>query len=414
MYNCGLKVWRRAIIVCVFLPSLLNFWGCKTVEIRPNKDIREKENSSSDLPTSLKPSEGSSSGLPSADQLIRAKLEALEEKQAEQEKTLAAAELMLSEEQQKGQKIFNQAAYISLSMTNTAPKKDYRLEHTEIYVDGKLFAEGGRRNAGLPRKREFYAGPITPGCHEILVKTRSVRLKNDLISRYKVDRTVNQTARQTIIAKSGYRIDLHIEGYEAHNTFVNFYRGPAVRFNRTIRPNFLPKAADLSLEKIFDAGRVYIDYKSDNESHRLIEKTVSIDGMPVLVKEKHDPTNDKGIIFNGPLNEGKHTLSISLIFAENKRIQGSPVYNLKLNFDRDFYVISGQTTIVNLTGIPDDSFTYAQEARYARAESKITSTEDEEFFPKLSCSEIAEKARIEKEALSKNKPHDAQTKAAGE
>lgn len=402
MNKCDLKIWRRAIIICVFLPGLINL-GCKTVQNKPAKKTTASINAERD-PNLAERSNQAESGLPSPEQLIKAKLTALEDKQAEQERALAEIELKMAEEQQKGHKLFDDAAYLSLSMTNTAPKSEYRLEHTEIYVDGKLFAEGGKRNQGLPRKREFYSGPIAPGCHDIVVQTRSIRLKNDLISRFKVDREVIQTARQTIVAKAGHRIDLHIEGYEAHNTFANFYRGPALRFNRLVRPNVLPELTPLSLEGIFNAGRVYVDYVTDNTTtHRLIEKSVSIDGMPVLVKEKHNSHNEKDIIFDAPLSEGKHTLSISLIFAEKKWIKGSPLYNLRLNFDRDFYVISGQTTLINLTGIPRDSFHGSREnARYARAKSQIVPTNDDEFFPNLSCREIADQARA-REAATKNK-----------
>lgn len=328
------------------------------------------------------------SSLPTSDQLVNRKLEALKAKLSFQNQGLANAEFKLFEEQNKTKSVFDNDARFQLSIVNTAPSKDYRLDWSEIYLDGKLFARGGKRNKGLPRKAEVFFGPITPGCHELSIKMHYVRLKNDLVHRFKVNRVENVILSQAFIAKNGYQIDIEIEGYEAHNTFFNFYRGPAVRFNKSVRPNFLPEPFP-NLNKIFAQGRVHIDYVTeDSGQHELIRKSFSIDGMPVLVNETESALTDKSLIYDGSLNEGRHTLQATLVFGEKKMITGGPLYNFRLTFNRDFYVIGGQTTIINLAGMPKDGFERSPEnSRYARARTRIVS-ENLNFFPE-NCKESA-------------------------
>lgn len=423
--KCHLNTWRRtvgvgALVIYFAHASFADPDSNTNVIEKPlqqllaaeDKQILPEIESSGAINRSVPDLGGKTAGLPTTDQLVEAKLSALKQKQAEQETTLADAEFKLLKEEGKGQHIFDSQAYLSLSIKNTAPPVDYRLERTDIYVDGKLIARGGKRNQGLPRKADFFFGPVEPGCHEILVKARYVRLKNDLISRFKVDRIEHATRRLTVMARKDYRLDVEIEGYEAHNTFANFYRGPAIRFNKSARPNFLPGAPLVSLDEIFKQGRVYIDYITEDQSqHRLIEKSVSIDGLPVLVKEKHDVAKDKSIVFDAPLSEGRHTLGVTLLFGEQPWVGGGPLYNFRMMFNRDFYVISGQTTVVNLTGMPKGGFrNSAQDSRYARATSKILSTENEEFFPESTCQEIQTKERAEQkkqqEDLAKSKPKE--------
>lgn len=336
--------------------------------------------------------------LPSENELVEAKLSALEKKLKEQENALAKAKLALEKEQAVEKSTFDNNAYFSLSITNEAPPLDYRLERTEIFVDGKRIARGGKRNRGLPRVREIFFGPVMPGCHEVIAKAVYVRQKNDLISRFKVNRIEHVSKSQTFIAKNGYRVELAIEGYEAHNTFFNLFRSPALRFNKSVRPNFLPGAPIVSMDDVLKQGRVKINYSTEDSSQsQLLEKSVSIDGLPILVKEKHDVTNNNNIIFDGPLAEGKHTLNVVLLFGEKKWVEGGPSYNFRLKFDRDFYVISGQATLVNLIGMPKDGFrSAAEDSRYARAESRILSIENSEFFPEEGCSLL-----LAKEAPSK-------------
>ena len=83
----------------------------------------------------------------------------------------------------------------------------------------------------------MFFGPVTPGCHEILIVAHYVRLKNKVYDTFKVNRIEQVERRQTFIAKNGYRVEIELEGLEVPNTFVNLYRGPAFRFNKSVRPN---------------------------------------------------------------------------------------------------------------------------------------------------------------------------------
>lgn len=394
-----LKMWQCAISLSVIFAFFVTA-GCRTAaQQNIKKDVPSDAIADQPILDNVDDEDTQESEmLPTVDELIEAKLSALDAKLAEQEQALSEVEFKLSKEYEKEQKIFDEHANLTISIKNTAPPREYRLERTEIYVDGKLFARGGPRNRGLPRKSELFFGAVLPGCHEILVKARYVRLKNDLISQFKVNRIERLTAQQTFVARASEHIEIEIEGFEAHNTFANFYRGPAIRFNKSMRPNFISSAPLVSLNEIFNQGRLYIDYITEEPSHhRLIEKNVSIDGLPVLTKEKVDAISTRAVVFDAPLSEGKHTLSVTLVFGEQKWIGGGPLYNFRLKFDRDFYVLSGQTTIVNLTGMPKDGFrSNAEDTRYARATSKILSNDDEEVFPNLTCKELKAKADEEK------------------
>lgn len=340
------------------------------------------------------------SNLPTVDELVEAKLSALRKKQEEQEVALAIADQKLAAEIENKERTFDNNAYFSLSIINSAPKNDYRLVSTEILVDGKRIARGGKRNFGLPRNNEVFFGAVEPGCHDVVVKARYIRLKNDLIGRIKgVNRVEHISKSQAFVAKNGYRVELEIEGFESLNTFFNWFRGPALRFNRSVRPNFLPGAPIVSMDDVLKQGRVRIDYLTEDTSqNQLREKSLSIDGLPILVQEKNDSLQDQGIVFDGPLAEGKHRLHAVLLFSEKKWVGGGPLYNFRLSFDRDFYVISGQTTIINLTGMPNDGFRRSPEnTRYARASSKIISQDSQEFFSDVMCKEQVAKQQGEQQ-----------------
>jgi len=212
-----------------------------------------------------------------------------------------------------------------------------------------------------------------------------------LISRFKnVKRIETLKKVQPFIATNGYRVELEIEGYEQINTVINMYRGPSLRFNKSVRPNFLPGAPMVSMDAVLKQGQVRIDYVTkDLGSHRLLNKSLSIDGLPVLSGKNHNQDQEKNIVFQAPLAEGEHKLNVTLLFAENKRVGGGPQYNFRVNFDRKFYVSSGNTTVVNLVGLPSGGFrSNPRDTRYARATSKILSEEHPEFFPVNSCKEL--------------------------
>lgn len=343
--------------------------------------------------------------LPSIKQLMDAKLSALKSRLNEQEVLLTEAQLALAKEKGLEAQTFDDVAYLSLSIFNSAPPKDYRLVRTDVFLNGKQIARGGKRNQGLPRNNEqIFFGPVAPGCHDVMVRAEYVRIKNNIISRFLgIDRIEKLERNQAFIAKNGYRVEMEIEGFEAQNTFVKLYRGPELRFNRSVRPNFLSNASLLSMDEVLKQGRVRIDYLSEGKDSRLIEKSLSIDGLPILTKEKHEgPSN---VVFDAPLAEGKHTLNVTLLFGEKQNIGGGPRYNFRLNFDRVFYVMSGQSTVINLVGLPKDGFrSTPEQSRYARVSSKILSEESSAFFPTERCEVVRKRESEVKKAAEPKTP----------
>lgn len=92
----------------------------------------------------------------------------------------------------------------------------------------------------------------------------------------------------------------------------------------------------------------------------------------------------------GPLAAGQHKLDVTLNFGVKRRVGGGPEYSFKFNFNREFYVVSGKTTVVDLIGLPKDGFKNGlNDAKLARAKSRIIANDSPEFFPNKSCSEMA-------------------------
>ena len=58
-----------------------------------------------------------------------------------------------------------------------------------------------------------------------------------------------------------------------------------------------------------------------------MEKSISIDGLPVLVQEKQDAKHGQTILFDKPIASGRHTLGVTLVFSNKTWIGGGPVYN---------------------------------------------------------------------------------------
>lgn len=346
--------------------------------------------------------------VPSAQGLIEAKLSALKRESLVQEQELAKADRFFYQEDAIERKTFDINSYLAISIINSAPTDEYRLRNTEVYLDGKLVARGGKRHAGLPVSKDIFFGAIEPGCHELWVKAKYIRLKNDLISRFKVDRIERIEARQPFIAKDGYRIEIGIEGFEAQSSLASFYRGPQVRFNRTVIPNFLPGAPIVSLDDVLKEGRVRISFVDEKSSqYRLIKKSLEIDGLRILNDTPHDQKKEDTLVFDAPLAEGKHKLSTTLTFGEKKWIKGGAEYNFRLRFNRDFYVISGQTTLINLTGMPKGGISnVSQKSRFASAKSQIKSEQYKEFFPDETCEEILakEQAKFKNAATEVDQP----------
>lgn len=326
----------------------------------------------------------------SESELVDATLNALKEKIAEQEIELNALKTKLDNEEELSKNVFDSNAYLELSIINTALPLEYRLESTKILIDKKTKAIGKSKFRGLPKDKNIFFGPVAQGCHEITVEAVYTRLKNHLLDQFKLNRTEKIKKTLYINAVPGYRIRVEIEGFEKQNTLVPIYKGPDLRFNKSVNPNFLKDAALVSNDEILKQGRLLLNYViEDASNHRLLEKNISIDGLPILTKAILDNKNDNGLLFDAPLSFGKHTLNVTLVFAEKKWISGGPVYNFRLKFNRDFYVLSGQTTVVNLTGMPKGGIkSTPQESRYARVKSEIVSKENMDFFPMSSCEEI--------------------------
>src|SRR6185503_15323845 len=104
-----------------------------------------------------------------------------------------------------------------------------------------------------------------------------------------------------------------------------------------------------------------------------------------------DPHTMSQRIFFAPLAEGRHKLNATLFFGTKSRIGGGAAYRFKFNFDREFAVLSGKTTIINVAGLPKNGFKNGlSDARLARVDSRIISSNNPEFFPFQRCSEIKE------------------------
>jgi hypothetical protein len=147
---------------------------------------------------------------------------------------------------------------------------------------------------------------------------------------------------------------------------------------------------------------VHINYLTkDNEPYRLLKKSVSIDGLPILVDEKHDPVTDTNVVLQAPLAEGKHHLNVVLLFGESKWVKGGPLYNFRLTFDRDFQMVSGQDTYVDVEAKLRDGFIPSEpDSRYARVTTSIRSKEYADVFSDLTCKEQRDKqAAIEQKKL---------------
>jgi hypothetical protein len=318
----------------------------------------------------------------SLDSLMKAKLEALKAKLSEQKELIRDAEIRLAKAQSIEKEVIDSSAYISISFFNAAPSSEYRLESAEIYLD----------NEKKPLDQVYFA-PLKPGCHEVVVKAKYTRLKNSLLDRFKNIKKVEIiTKSQAFIAQEGFRIELEIEGFEARNSLARFFAGPDLRFNKLVRPNFLPGAPLVALDSIVNQGRVHLDFTSENPDYYLLKKNITIDNLPILINESHDHIKDKNTLFDKPISEGEHKLKVTLVFAPKKKIGTGPTYNFKLSFERDFAVIRGQMTQINLITLPKGGLKgWATESRYARVHSRILATDEQGVFINDSCKEYGER-----------------------
>lgn len=357
------------------------------------------------------------STFPSVDELVKAKRSNLEKRLAEQSKKLVEVEENLLKEQQLEEQIFDTKAYLRMAMFNSSPQSEYQLVSTEVLVNGKTVSLGGEGNQGLPRNnpRLFYA-PLSPGCHEVKVKAHFSRRKKDtLVSRiFKVKQEMDVERELTIIAQEGHIIDLDIEAFEAVPTIVKWYRNPDIRFNPSHKPNFLSGSPLASMNGVIEQGQLRIDYQiGDSGNYRLLTKSVAIDGLPILNELAHNEGSEKSTIFNAPLAEGKHKMQVTLLFGQERRVEGGASYNFRLNFEREFDVASGYQTTINLLAMPDSKITLdPYNTRYARVSSAINSEADEAFFPQQSCRELRRNKAIPQASTSSNSESAAADAAA--
>ncbi|MCA9507612.1 MAG: hypothetical protein KC505_04225 [Myxococcales bacterium] len=330
--------------------------------------------------------------LPNLSDLIKAKIGALKNRLNEQDILLAKIDLALAKEQEREKQVFDEAFYLSMSMFNAMPQAQYKLISTEIWVDKKLVSQGGKNNYGLPRNNQrIYFSPLSSGCHEVIVKAKVQRLRNDVLNKFKgLNKIENIENQLTISTRDGYEVGLDIELFESQKFSVKDYRSPSIRFNPVAKPIFLPGAPLVSKEEVLNQGQLLIDYVNDDNSHyHLLSKNLSIDGLPILSQQEHNEEQEKNIVYKAPLAQGRHKLNVALLFGEKTRVQGGPTYKFRLSFEREFFVRSGQTSLVNLIAMPDGgNRRNPYNARYARVSSVIKGTNDSAIFPEKSCREL--------------------------
>lgn len=345
--------------------------------------------------------------LPSQDRLVEAKLEALREKINEQEQELSAVENLAGAQELFAEKVFSEKSLLTISINNIAPKDQYRIDNTEIYIDGQArpVARGGKLNAGLPRNSDqIYFASIAAGCHEIKVNAQVTRLKNDVLSRFfGAKRTEKLSKTLTIVVGEGALFDIGIELFESQNNFIKIYKNPDIRFRKNLGPNFLGNEPLVSLNSVLNQGLVEIRYVNDDKAeYRLVNKTISIDGAPIFTDAVHDWETDKELIFNKPIAEGEHLLRGVLVFAKPQWVEGGPKYKFRLSFEAKFQVLSGQTSLINLIAMPDGgNRANPRDARFARVEASIKSEDLEKAFPNKSCEEIRKEEFLKEQKSQK-------------
>lgn len=322
-----------------------------------------------------------SSRLPAIDELVTSSLNALKKKIEDQEKELNGLSINLKKEEEIVNNVFDVNSYLNIKFFNNAPAQDYRLDKLDIVIDGvKYIPENLTKMINLK-----------PGCHTLQATASYTRLKNDIISRFKVNRTEETKITSNFIAQDGYQIIIEIEGFEAQNSLAAFFKTPKIRLNKSVKPNFIPGRPVVSLNEILNQGRLKMNFiTEDNTDYEMLEKSISIDGLKILLPVS---TQEPSVIFDAPILAGKHRVNINLVYVKKRRIKGGPEYKFNLTFDREINVLSGETTLLKLKGMPKNGFdSDPYKTIYATAESQIISTKDPEVFIEESCQDWALKA----------------------
>jgi hypothetical protein len=347
----------------------------------------------------------SSSELPSIQDLMESKYSSLIEKQSQQEEELSKLEGLVEMEKAIEDKVFDSSAYLHLGFKISASPRLYKINKLELYIDNEAspFYEINDYKRYKGDRDKLFFGALPQGCHSITAKINYTRLKNTLISRLQVQRHEVVSKTQTFITKNGYQNHISIDLFEEANAVTPFFRGVNIRFNNSVRPNFLQSAAIVSMDEVLNQGRLRVSFSNeDAQKYKLVRKSVSIDGLVIMVKD-HEKENDN-LLFNAPLREGKHSLNVSLLLVEKKLIKGGASYNFDLSFKRDFYILSGQTTVIDLLTLPKTGLSRnPTKTTYVKATSEIFSEENQDYFPYLTCNELDDIAKKEAELLEKQK-----------
>lgn len=327
--------------------------------------------------------------LPDIETLLSSKYEALKQKQAEQEQELANILVSLEKENDIKEQIFDKFSYIQLNFINNVSPREFRLDSLKLFIDNEStpFYEIGPYRKQNPRLDPLYFGKISQGCHTITAKAVYTRLTNNLIRNFFVNRHEEIVKQQTFVAKNGYQLHMDIEFFKESHTIVSAYKNPYLRFNNLVRPNFLQTAPLVSLQEAINQGRLRLSYSNeDSQNYEIKSKLISIDGLLIVNTKNSD---DESLLYDAPLRNGKHTLNVSLVMGPKKVVKGGSSYNFELSFKRDFYIVSGQTTAVDLLTLPKSGLSKNRtKTTYARATSEVFSEENNEFFPFMSCNEL--------------------------
>lgn len=382
------------MLVC-FLMTPVSYSNSESVPEKSSEKIAKKKKTSRKKKKNRKKVKNKSP-LPTLNKLIEDKISNLASQISEQSSKIENLEKEIETEKKLQDEFFDSDAYLNLRVVNKAPQAYYKLESSKIYLDGKLITQGRKSYENLPGLDPLYNGPISQGCHVLSVELQYTRLKNDLITRFLgVERNIVIVKEQHFVAKSGYVVGLEAEGFEQQNSLLSFYRGPALRFNGWAKPVFVKNAPIASLNSVISQGRLNITFiNEDAQNYELESKSLSIDGMPILKDVEHENSSGN-IIFDSSIREGKHTLNVELIFTEKKSVRGGPTYKLKLDFNRVFYVLSGQITYLELVTLPKEGLARDPSQNvFATAKSKVASSLDPEFFPS-SCFELTQESSEE-------------------
>lgn len=398
------KIWSLPFNVSL-LKVLICFWlmcfpAISFTQIVASGDLLAKNDK---VKKKRKKSSVKKTNLPTIESLISSKYEALKQKQAEQEQELANIMVSFEKENDIKEKIFDDFAYIQLNFINSVSPREFRLDSIKLFIDNESspFYEIGPYKKQNIELSPLYFGKIPQGCHTITAKAVYTRLTNNLIRNFFVKRHEEIEKKQTFIAKSGYQNHLDIEFFKETHSIVSAYKNPYIRFNNLVKPNFLQSAPLVSLQEAINQGRLRLSYSNeDSKNYEIKSKRISIDGLLII---NTGDLKQENLLYDAPLRSGKHSLNVDLVMGPKRMVKGS-AYNFELSFKRDFYIVSGQTTAVDLLTLPKTGIAKNRtKTTYARVTSEIFSEQNQEFFPPMSCKEFEDLIAPKKNVVEEEK-----------